>query len=130
MLNKILSLFGFNNKTNNGRESNRQKVDVDKLVQQIRNNEEQNKIPQGKQIHNFELEGYSVSLDREFTGKYRISAFIGPHKVYGFNIAKKEASDEQLADILRRIITFLANNPSVKTLPQNDLFDSHFFGNP
>ncbi|HKK46360.1 MAG TPA: hypothetical protein VJ964_12620 [Balneolaceae bacterium] len=130
MLKKILSLIGFSNKTSDSGNSSQPQIDIDNLVQQIRDREKQNDIPRGKQIHTLEIKRYTVSLDREFTGKYRISIFSGPHKVFGFNIIEEHPTDEQLAEVFKQIIFFLTNNPSAKTLPESHLFKAHFFGNP
>lgn len=129
MFEKILTIFGLDGQTNYS-DSSIPEIDTDKLVKKIRLREEQNDIPQGKQIYSFEVEGYSVTLDREFTGKYRISALVGPHKVFGFSVTPEKLTDDQLASIFEQVISFLTKEPSASNLPENELYKAHFFGNP
>lgn len=106
-----------------------QQIDINGLVKQIRDQEAKGKIPQGRQIFSTSYEGYSICLDREFTACYRISVFLDSHKIYGFRITKEELTDEELGSVLEQVFLFLANEPSVKTLPESELFQAHFFGN-
>jgi len=128
MIKKILSFFGFNRQPD--RKKDEFQIDTAKLVQEIRDREVENNIPQGKQIHSFKYDDFIISLDKEFTGRYRISIFIGSHKVYGFTLTQDEPSDEKLETIFEQIITFLSHAPSVENLPKSDLYKAYFFGNP
>jgi hypothetical protein len=130
MLDKLLSMIGLGKNSNHDVDSSFNSFEPDFIVQNIRNQEEQKEIPQGKQIFGFDHDEYSISVDREFTNHYRISVFIGNHKVYGFTINDKEISDEQFTDIFEKIISFLDHNPSVESLPDDKGFKSHFFGTP
>lgn len=126
MLEKILSLFGlFNGKV----EAASRPIDTTRIVQQIRSREEHD-IPQGKQIYSLDLEAYSLHLDREFTDHYRISVFLGNHKIFGFTVTQKDISDEEFKTIWKTIIRFLRDDPSPKKMPDTLLLKSHFFGKP
>jgi len=129
MFKKLISLIGFGEASSNDDTTNQQ-VDINELVKQIRAKETREDIPQGKQIYSISYDQYAISLDREFTGCYRISIFLGSHKVYGVSISKEELTDEELGTIFQQVFSFLGDNPSVKTLPKSDLFKAHFFGNP
>lgn len=130
MLDKFLSLIGLGKNSNHDTETSFDAPDPDMIVQNIRHHESEREIPQGKQIFNFDHQEYSISVDREFTEHYRISVFVGNHKVYGFTIIDKEVPDDQFADIFKKIISFLNHNPSIDSLPDEEGFKSHFFGTP
>lgn len=126
MLEKILSLFGL---SDGNTETPSRPIDTTRIIQQIRSREEHD-IPQGKLIYSLELEAYSLHLDHEFTGHYRISVFLGNHKIFGFTITEEDISDEEFAAIWETIIRFLRDDPSPKKMPNTSLLKSHFFGKP
>lgn len=130
MLEKILSFIGIDNNSSSGKSAQSRSVEPTTVVRKIRHQEQLRDIPQGKKIHGFDYLEYSISVDCEFTGQYRISVFIGNHKVYGFIINDKDISDEHFTDAIEQILDFLSNEPSVQTLPDSNRFQSHFFGNP
>ncbi len=130
MLDKLWSMIGLGKNSNHDTETTFKSPEPRIIVQNIRNQEEQKDIPQGKQIFSFDHHEYSISIDREFTDHYRISVFVGNHKVYGFTINDKEISDDRFADIFEKIISFLDHKPSVDSLPDDEWFKSHFFGTP
>lgn len=130
MLDKLLSMIGLGKNSNHDSQSEVKSFDPDFVVQRIRNQEKEREISQGKQIFSFDHQEYTISVDREFTEHYRISVFVGNHKVYGFTIVKKEVSDKQLSNIFEKIISFLNHKPTVESLPDDEMFKSHFFGAP
>ena len=124
MFKKIFELF----KTDNQPPA-RESIDTKRIVQQIRNNEEEDR-PSGRKIYSFDFKNYHINLDREITGQYRISVFLGNHKVYGFLITEEDIPDQQFVEIWDQIIRFLDENPSPKKMPDSEELTAHFFGNP
>ncbi len=123
-------MIGLGKNSNHDTQSEVKSFDPGFIVQRIRKQEKKREIPQGKQIFSFDHGGYTISVDREFTEHYRISVFVGNHKVYGFTIVEKEVSDKQLTNIFENIISFLSHKPRVDSLPDDKRFKSHFFGTP
>lgn len=127
MLDKLRSLLGFGNKSTDST-SARETVDIQQIVQSIRKQEQQD-IATGRKLLRIDYQQFDLLVDREFTGRYRISVFQGQHKVYGFTINEKEIDNQQFEAAWDDILIFL-EQPSPTQLPQSDLLTTHFFGHP
>lgn len=128
MLEKLLQLLGL--AKNSSQESDPGgSIDIEAIIEKIRTRE-QDELATGRKIVRFDYRSFEIILDREFTGRYRISVFQGQHKCYGFAIQKKELTDEEFKHIWERVIGFLGHSPSPARLPEHELWKAHFFGNP
>ncbi|MGD8748797.1 MAG: hypothetical protein PVI44_10045 [Balneolaceae bacterium] len=130
MFDKIFTILGFTRKSSNNTSNPEKSIEIENVVKQIRAIEKQSNIAPGKRIYDFEYRQFTVSLDREFNHKYRVSVFLSSHKIYGFSIARKDISKEEMTAIFDQIISFLSNEPSHRNMPESKLFKAHFFGNP
>lgn len=129
MFDKLRTWLGIKNETEMSSSNPAETLNPQKIVQKIRSRED-DEMPRGQTIYRLDYNGYHLILDREFTGRYRISVFNGQHKNYGFTIADQQISDEEFAVAWDQIIGFLDANPSIQTLPDNKLIKGHYFGNP
>lgn len=127
MFEKLRSLLGFEknayNKTNL-----RATKDTEHIVESIRKREKEDPTS-GNKIFSLDFGEFSILLDREFTGRYRISAFREQHKVYGFTISDKEIPDERFEQAWDHVLRFL-EDPSPADMPESKLMETHFFGHP
>ena len=128
MFDRLKSLLGIR-PTPNGDSDPADSIDCQQMVANIRRRE-RDEIPVGRKIYDLQFGQFDVTLDREFSGHYRISVFQDHHKIYGFTINDKEISDENFVKVWEIVTKFLGKNPSPKHLPDHQLMKSHFFGYP
>ncbi|MDZ7681832.1 MAG: hypothetical protein U5J63_09030 [Fodinibius sp.] len=128
MFTKLKSLLGISPATTTDTGS-AESVNCRQIVKNIREQGPQ-EVPVGQKIYDFSFEQFTITLDREFTGHYRISVFQNHHKVYGFTVNDKQISDKDFVTVWEIIIQFLGNDPSPKQLPEHKLIKAHFFGPP
>ncbi len=126
MFDTIRSLLGFESKPYNT--NKRETLDTGQIVQSIREQEQQDEAI-GRKILSLDYQQFELLVDREFTGRYRISAFKGQHKIYGFTVSEKEISDQQFKTVWNDILKFL-DHPSPNKLPESEQLSAHFFGHP
>lgn len=127
MFENLRSLLGFESKADNNINLRATK-DTKRIVESIRKREEEDPTS-GNKIFSMDYGEFSILLDREFTGRYRISVFREQHKVYGFTISDKKVTDDQFEQAWDHVLTFL-EDPSPADMPENKLMETHFFGHP
>jgi len=127
MFEKLRSLLGLKSKPDNNINL-RSTKDTKRIVESIRKREEEDPTS-GNKIFSLEYGEFSILLDREFAGRYRISAFREQHKVYGFTISDKEVTDDQFEQVWDYVLMFL-EDPTPADMPESKLMETHFFGHP
>jgi hypothetical protein len=121
---KLKSIFSGNNHNTIKDPS----LDIDGLVNQIKSTEEVSKPEPGRKIYSFMYYDFELILDVEVTGQYRLSAFSGKEKKYGFLIKCETGNYEVLAEGLKQCIDFLNGNRKIGDLPDNEVLKGHYFG--
>lgn len=105
------------------------KVDVEKIVSEIRQKEINSKVPLGKKIHSFEYGELEIRFDRDITHNGRFCVFNGSERIYSFTVFAKEGETDILKDALETIIEFLNGDRNIKDLPDSESFKGFYYGN-
>lgn len=103
-------------------------LDIDGLINQIKGIEVINPPEPGRKIYSFMYYDFELILDVEVTGQYRLSAFSGKEKKYGFLIKCETGNYKVLAEGIKQCIDFLDGNRKIGDLPDNEVLKGHYFG--
>lgn len=102
--------------------------DYSLLIKNICETETAREISPGRKIHEFEYGLFTLRLDRDITGYYRITVYQGTDRVYSFTVFATVDEPEKLEEAYRNVIAFLKTEPGVKNLPDSRLLKGFYYG--
>jgi hypothetical protein len=95
------------------------------VVQEV---ESEQDIGLGRPIHRFSYEGLELRLDRDMTGRYRVTVNEGRERRYSFTLHSAPHDYEALHAGYEEIIQFLDGPRRITTLPDHERLKGHFYG--
>lgn len=103
-------------------------VDLDQVVEQIREHTSDMAPEPGRRIHHFYFQHFDISLDMDITKTYRVTVTEGKERVYSFTIYSERENYEKLLTAYKRIIRFLKEDRNLRNLPDDDLMKGFYYG--
>ena len=97
-------------------------VDLAAQIVAIRQAEAETQPRSGQLIHAFDFHEYSLRLDRDITGTYRLVANEGRERRYSFSIRG------ELEPALQEITAFLSGPRRMADLPRSETLKGHYYG--
>lgn len=109
-------------------EETKEQPDIPRLVQCIREKENESDIPLGRRIHSFHYKYLDFYLDREITRHYRVTVYRGRERKYSFTVFAKQGNYDILEQAFERIIDFIDGDQNLSDLPDDDVLKGFFYG--
>lgn len=103
-------------------------VDIPELIRQIKEREDKDEVPLGRRIHTFAYKEFQLSLDRDITENYRVTAYIGQDRIYSFSIFANQGNYNILEKGYSEIIQYLDGDRNIQSLPDNEIIKGFFYG--
>lgn len=100
-------------------------VDLNSIMQQIKQKEAESKIEPGRKIHAFEYGFLEIRFDRDITLHGRICIFSGQERLFTFTVFAKQGDYDILEQAFLAVIEFLDSDRSIKKLPDNEILKGH-----
>lgn len=102
------------------------KPDIERLIEQVKMQEQGSETEPGRKIHEFDYGHFTLRLDRDITKNYRITVSYGNERIYSFSVL----DDQHLEHAYHEVIKFLGGSRSLSRLPNSEKVKGFFFGQP
>ena len=106
----------------------RPSVNIDAHIAIIKRHEAEHGSELGRLIHGFEYGDFTLRLDRDVTGMYRVVVYLGQDRWYSFSIRCDHRDYEALHSAYDDIIAFLSGDRRLAELPNSEGLKGHYFG--
>lgn len=100
-------------------------VDLNSVLQQIKQKEAESDVEPGRKIHSFEYGFLEIRFDRDITLNGRICIFSGKERLFTFTVFAKQGDYDILEKAFLAVIEFLDSDRSIKKLPDNEILKGH-----
>jgi hypothetical protein len=123
----MLPLFSKKKKSENVK-GKKPDVNIPAQIDKIRTIEKETGPDLGRLIHAFEYGDFTLRLDRDVTGTYRVMITVGQERWYSFSVRSDYKNYTAIEKAYEEIIAFLGSDRRLADMPNHEKLKGHYFG--
>ena len=103
-------------------------VNLNVHIDAIKKHEAERGSELGRLINGFEYGDFTLRLDRDVMGMYRVAVYSGQDRWYSFSLRCPQGDYDALREAFQEIMDFLSGDRRLSGMPDHEKLKGHYFG--